>query len=109
MQTAIRPIGSSDGTKHFASGTSVRVRLPGPIPAWSSWDDDRGRTSGPVKRRILDMFFRGDKKLRAEIAWITSESERDELARKGRVKIKVKESSGTTLVFTAALDNLVKA
>lgn len=110
---SLSPIGSGTSpitaVKHIASGTAVRVRRSGPVPHWSQWDDDRGRTSGPVKRRLQEQFFRGDPKIRAEIAWITSESERDELARKGRVKVKVKESAGTTLTFTAALDNLEKA
>jgi hypothetical protein len=106
---------SSDGSsgaklvKQFSSGMSVRVKRSGPIPTWSKCDDDRGRTSGAVKRRLQQQFFRGEKRLRAEIAWITSESERDELARKGRVKVKVKESAGTTLVFIAGADNLEKA
>lgn len=95
--------------KSLASGTRVRVKIPGPVPPWSEWDDDRGRTSGPVKRRMQEMFFRGDRKILAEIAWITSESERDELARKGRVKVKVKESAGTSLIITADRENLERA
>lgn len=100
---------SISSPKHMASGTRVRVARPGPVPPWSEWDDDRGRTSGPVKRRMQEMFFRGDRKLTAEIAWVTSESERDELGRKGRVKIKVKESAGTVLIITADRENLQKA
>jgi len=107
------PIGSStNGTsraKFMASGTQIRVRIPGPTPPWSSWEDDRGRTSGPVKRRLQEMFFRGDRKIRAEVAWVSSESERDELSRKGRLKVKLREASGTTLLVTAALDNIQKA
>lgn len=106
------PISASAGpgkTRFLSSGTRVRVIRPGPAPHWSEWDDDRGRVSGSVKRRLQELFFRGDKKLHAEIAWVTSESERDELARKGRVKVKVKEASGTSLVFTASIDNIDKA
>lgn len=95
--------------KMMASGTAVRVTHAMPVPAWSEWDDDRGRTSGPVKRRLQEMFFRGDPKVRAEIAWIVSESERESLMRKGRVKVKIREASGTTLVITALLDQLTKA
>lgn len=103
------PVSGSESAKRLSSGTAVRVRHAGPVPHWCECDDDRGRTSGPVKKRMQEMFFRGDRKIRAEIAWVTSESERDELARKGRVKIKVRESSGTTLTFTASTENLEKA
>lgn len=103
------PVAGAESAKKLASGTAVRVRNAIPVPHWCECDDDRGRTSGPVKKRLQEMFFRGDRKVRAEIAWVTSESERDELARKGRVKVKVRESSGTTLTFTAPTDNLDKA
>ena len=101
-----KPIISS---RQLASGTVVKVKRAGPAPPWSEWDDDRGRTSGPVKKRIQEMFFRRDPKIRAEIAWVVSESERESLMRKGRVKVKLRESSGTMLVVTAGADQLEKA
>ncbi len=99
---------STSGAKHLASGTVVRVVNSGPIPVWTKWDDDRGRTSAQVKRRVMQLFFSGDKRIQAEVVWIPSESARNELTRKGRVKVKCKESSGTTLTFTADATNLKK-
>lgn len=93
----------------LVSGTPVKVITPGPPPPGVEWDDDKQRTSGPVKKRMVEMFFRGDKKLRSEVAWIVSESARDELKRKGLMKVKVRESSGTTLTFTVPAANLRKA
>jgi hypothetical protein len=106
------PISSPDaegGGKALSSGTQVRVIRPGPVPLGMEADDDRGRLGVQVKKRMMEQFFKGDKKLKAEIAWVTSESEREGLRRKGLTKIKVKEASGNTLIFTAPMNNLEKA
>ncbi len=103
------PEAANGASKHLTSGTKVRVTMPGEPPAWSEWDDDKGRTAPPVKKRMQQMFFRGDRKIAAEIVFISSESERDELRRKGRVKVRLKEAAGTVLVITADIDNLQKA
>ncbi len=95
-------------SRPLAPGTRVQVINPGPPPEWSEWDDDGGRTSGSVKKRLAQLFFGGDKRLHAEIVYIASESERDELKRKGRTKVRVKEAAGSTLVLTADLTNLEK-
>ncbi len=95
--------------KQFAAGTKVRVSEPGEIPEWSEWDDDHGRTSGSVKRRLQQMFFRGDKKITAEVVYIAKESEREGLQRKGRVKVRLRDPSGSALVITADPSKLAVA
>lgn len=95
--------------KALASGTKVRVITPGEPPEWSEWDDDHGRTAPPVKKRMQQMFFRGDRKVSAEIVFVGSESEREEMRRKGRVKVRLREAAGTILVITADAANLQKA
>lgn len=95
-------------SKHISPGTKVIVITPGDPPEWSEWEDDGGRISGPVKKRLQQMFFRGDKRVTAEIVYVSSESERDELKRKGRVKVRVKEAAGSMLVVTADATNIQK-
>ena len=95
--------------KYLSSGTKVRVVTPSDPPEWSEWDDDKGRTAPPVKKRMQQLFFRGDRKVTGEIMFISNESEREELRRKGRVKVRLKEAAGTVLVITADLNNLQKA
>lgn len=95
--------------KNLPAGTRVRVQTPGPTPSWSEWDDDKQRTSTPVKRRLQEMFFRGDKKLQAEVLYIGNESERDKLKRNNRVKVQLRDPSGSMIVITADATNLTKA
>jgi hypothetical protein len=92
---------SFGNNKDFAAGTKVRVSEPMEVPEWSKWDDDKGRTSGPLKKRLQQMFFRGDRKITAEIVYIASETEREKLRRKGQVKVRIKDQSGCALVITA--------
>ncbi len=94
--------------KYLSAGTKVKVITPGDPPAWSEWDDDKGRTGPPVKKRLRAQFFRGDPKIQAEIVYIANESDRDALKKKGRAKVRIKESSGSQLVITADLNNLKK-
>lgn len=93
----------------FASGTKVRVAQATEVPEWSTWDDDHGRTSGLLKKRLQSQFFKGDKKVNAEIVYIAKESEREKLRRKGQVKVRVKDQSGCSLVITADPAKLVRA
>jgi hypothetical protein len=93
----------------IASGTKVTVVASMDVPHWSTWDDDRGRTSVPTKRRLQQMFFRGDKRLTAEVMYIAKESERDKLRRDGRVKVRVRDPSGSSVVITAEVAKLKKA
>lgn len=94
--------------KDFAAGTKVMMGEPGEIPEWSTWDDDKGRISGPVKKRLQSMFFRADRKISAEVVYIASEEERDRLRRKGRVKVRIRDQSGCAIVITADPSKLVK-
>ena len=56
-----------DDNKNLAAGTKVRIAESMDVPEWSQWDDDKGRISGSVKKRLQQMFFRGDRKLTAEV------------------------------------------
>lgn len=87
--------------KFMAVGTKVRVATPMDVPENSTWDDDKGRISAMLKKRMQAMFFRGDRKLAAEIVYVAKESERERLRRKGLVKIRVKDAAGCMLVLTA--------
>ena len=91
----------ASGGKFVSAGTRVRIDAPGPVPAWSTWDDDGQRTSRPVKRRLQQLFFSGDKKIQAEVVYIGSETERDRLRALGRVKVQVRDPAGCTIVVTA--------
>lgn len=95
--------------KHIAAGTKVTVAKAIDVPQWSEWDDDKGRTSIPTKRRLQQLFFRGDKKVTSEIVYIAKESERDQLRRQGRVKVRIRDSSGAAVVVTADAESLKKA
>ena len=92
----------------MAVGTKVRVNDPMEVPEWSTWDDDKGRTSGPVKKRLQIAFFKGDKKVSAEIVYVSKESEREKLRRKGQIKVRVKDQSGCMLTITADPARLTK-
>lgn len=94
---------------HLAAGTRVTVASPMEVPEWSRWDDDRGRVSTPVKKRLQSAFFKGDRKVSAEVLYISRESEREHLRRKGRVKVRARDASGTAVVFVADSKSLVKS
>ncbi len=94
--------------RDFSAGTKVRVAQPIPVPEWSEWDDDKGRASTPVKKRLQQMFFKGDRKVTAEIVYIAKETERDKLRRLGRVKVRLRDPSGACLVITADATTLAK-
>ena len=99
---------SFDGSKHLAVGTKVRVAVAMDVPEWSTWDDDKGRTSASLKKRLQQSFFRGDKKITAEVMYVPKETEREKLRRKGQVKLRIRESSGAMLNITADPEKLVK-
>ncbi len=96
-------------SKYLAAGTRVRVAEPGAVPEWSSWDDDHGRTSTSVKRRLQQLFFRGDRRIVAEVVYISNESQRDKLRSLGRAKVQAKDPAGSMVVFTAEVESLEKA
>ena len=97
-----------DTNKYLAAGTKVRVKEPTEVPEWSKWDDDGGRTSSQVKKRMQAMFFRGDRKIVGEVLYIGRESERERLRRKGQIKVRVRDSAGTMLAITVDPKNLIK-
>mgnify|MGYP005865835661 CR=1 FL=1 len=94
---------------HFAAGTRVQVSSPMEVPEWSSWDDDHGRVSTPVKKRLQGAFFKGDRKVSAEVIYISRESEREKLRRQGRIKVRARDLSGTSVTFTADARELVRS
>lgn len=96
-------------TKYVSAGTRVKIRDAGPVPAWSEWENDGGRTSTPVKKRLQKQFYSGDKRVSAEVIYVGNESERDKLRNLGRVKIELRDQAGSMLVITAPTDNLAKA
>lgn len=95
--------------KFISAGTRVRVAEAGAVPAWSEWDNDNQRTSTPVKKRLQGAFFKGDRKLQAEVVYVSSESERDRLKLNGRVKVQVRDSAGSMIIITAEAANLQQA
>ena len=94
---------------HFAAGTRVKVVAPMEIPEWSRWEDDRGRVSTPVKKRLQSAFFQGDRKVSAEVVYISHEGEREHLRRQGRVKIRARDASGSAVVFAAEAGALIRS
>jgi hypothetical protein len=90
----------------MAVGTKVRVVEPIEVPDWSKWDDDRGRTSSSVKKRLQAAFFKGNTRIHAEVMYISKESERERLRRNGHVKVKLRDPGGCMLVITADPKNL---
>jgi hypothetical protein len=92
---------SFDGNKYLAVGAKVQVVEPTEVPEWSTWDDDHGRISSSIKKRLQTMFFKGSDKITAEILYVAKESEREKLRRLGRVKVRLRDQSGCTLVVTA--------
>jgi hypothetical protein len=93
--------------KYLAVGAKVRVTEPIEVPEYSTWDDDKGRISASLKKRMREMFFRGDRKLQAEIVYISRESERELLRRKGLVKVRLRNQAGCMLTLTADPKTLV--
>jgi len=92
--------------KEMASGTKVRIIKAMEIPQWSEWDDDGGRSSTQVKKRLQQMFFKGDKRVSGEVIYIAKETDGDRLRRLGRCKVRIRDSSGSCVVITADADNL---
>ena len=96
-------------SKNFPAGTKVKVIKSMEVPHYSTWDDDRGRISTPAKKTLLQRFFEGSQKIAAEIVYVSKESERNKLKKAGQIKIRLRESSGATLIITANPEILVKA
>jgi hypothetical protein len=95
--------------RFLSAGTRVRIREAGPVPTYSTWDDDGQRTSTPVKKRLQKAFFGGDRKIQAEVTFIGSESERERLRAKGLAKVQLRDSAGCMVVVTAEVAGLIAA
>lgn len=98
----------SGANKDLAAGTKVKVADAMEVPEWSEWDDDKGRVSTPVKRRLQTLFFKGDKKVHGEVMYIGKEVLREKLRRLGRVKVRVRDNSGSAVVITAEVAKLAR-
>ena len=94
---------------HFGAGTKVRLAQPMAVPQWSTWDDDKGRVSTPIKRRLQSLFFKGDKKVSGEVMYVSNETEREKLRRLGRVKVRIRDLSGASVIITAENSKLAKS
>lgn len=94
--------------KFLSAGTRVRVALPGVVPAWSTWDDDRQRSSPSVKKRLQTLFFKGDRRISSQIVYIGSESLREKLKKKNQVKVELSDAAGSQIVITADAGNLMQ-
>jgi len=89
------------GAKFMAAGTRVKVNNPGAVPQTSVWDDDGQRTSTSVKKRLQQLFFKGDRRISAQIVYVGSESERERLRRKNQIKVEIRDAAGSCIVITA--------
>ena len=92
----------------LSAGTTVRVAQPGVVPAWSTWDDDRQRSSPSVKKRLQTLFFRGDRRISSQIVYIGSETVRERLKKKNQVKVELRDAAGSHIVITADAGNLMQ-
>lgn len=92
--------------KFIAAGTRVKVISPGTVPVWSTWEDDAHRTSNSVKKRLQQLFFKGDRRIEARVHYVASETDRERLRRKEQVKVEIRDAAGSTIVITADPGNL---
>ncbi|MGQ9648898.1 MAG: hypothetical protein ACUVXJ_02185 [Phycisphaerae bacterium] len=90
-----------DANRYLAVGSKVRIAEPMEVPEWSTWDDDHGRISSQIKKRLQTLFFKGNDKITAEVVYVAKESEREKLRRLGRIKLRLRDQSGCALVITA--------
>lgn len=96
-------------TRFLAAGTKVVVAHPGPVPACSEWEFDQHRTSTPVKKRLQTLFFKGDRRIVAEVVFVPSESQRLALRSRNLTKVLLRDPAGSSIVITAPVDNLKPA
>jgi len=55
------------------------------------------------------MFFKGSNKITAEVVYVAKESDREKLRRLGRIKVRLRDPSGSMLVITADPQQLESA
>lgn len=94
------------GVKHVSAGTRVKIHSPMAVPSESTWDDDNQRTSNSVKKRLQQLFFKGDRRVQAEVVYVASETVRARLKRNSLVKIQVRDPAGSCIVITAPTAHL---
>lgn len=92
--------------RHYVAGTCVKVTAPSTVPECSAWDSDRQRTSTSMKRRLQQLFFKGDRRVTGRVVYVGSESTRQQLNKKGMIKIELRDAAGSRIVITADPDNL---
>ena len=92
---------------YLAVGAKVKVANPMDVPEYSTWDDDRGRTSPMLKKRLQAQFFGGSRNVVGEVVYVASSTEREMLHRKGLVKLRIRDQAGTMLKITANAKELV--
>lgn len=95
--------------KYLSVGTKVKVISAMDVPVYSVWDDDKGRISASLKKRLQGQFFGGNSKIHAEVVYIGNESEREKLRRKGLIKIRLRDPAGSSLTITADPNTLTTA
>lgn len=95
--------------KTFPVGAKVRIKSPTSVPDWCEWDDDAGRSSTSVKKQLQKKFFDKNTKLSAEVMYIAKESEREALRKKKRIKIRLRDPSGSSIIITADPNDLESA
>ena len=59
-----------------------------------------------MKKRLQQLFFKGDRRVSGMVVYITRESERDKLRKHGWVKVEVRDPAGCSVIFTAAAEDL---
>ena len=92
----------------LGAGARVKVKTPGLVPEWSKWEPCQ-RTSSSVKRRLQQLFFKGDRRVSASVVYIANESARDRLKANGHTKVELRDAAGCSVVILAETRNLAKA
>lgn len=95
-------------SKHLSAGTRVKVIEPMSVPSDSVWDRCE-RTSTSTKKRLQEMFFKGDKRVTAAIVFVVGETERARMKRKELTKIELRDAAGSMIVITAPVNALKAA
>lgn len=95
--------------RSLAAGTRVKIAEPMSVPSESVWESDNNRTSNNVKKRLQELFFKGDRRIQAEVIYITSETERVRLRRKNLIKVQLRDPAGSIIQITASPEHLKAA
>lgn len=95
--------------KFISAGTRVKVAKPITVPTDSTWDSDGGRCSTPVKKRLQQLFFKGDKRISGEVVYVGSEDVRTRLKNKGLLKVLIRDAAGSMITITAPAESLTTA